>query len=129
MTEKQKTFCIEYVKSNNATDAAIKAGYSEKTARQIAAENLTKPYIKEYIAELMKPKQEEREKSIADIDEVLSYFTKVMRGDEKDAFGLDASLKDRTDAAKELARRYEKTAIDDDKPINIVFTKASDKRG
>lgn len=129
MTEKQKTFCIEYVKSGNATDAAIKAGYSEKTARQIAAENLTKPYIKEYIAELMKPKQEEREKSIADIDEVLSYFTKVMRGDEKDAFGLDASLKDRTDAAKELARRYEKTAIDDDKPINIIFTKASDKSG
>jgi phage terminase small subunit len=52
LTEKQKAFCRYYVFDWNATQAAIKAGYSEKTARQIANETLTKPYIKAYIKEL-----------------------------------------------------------------------------
>ena len=39
-------------------------------------------------------------------DEVLKYFTSVMRGEEKDQFGLDASLKDRNFAAKCLAQRH-----------------------
>jgi len=49
MTPKQKKFCDEYLIDLNATQAAIRAGYSEKSARQIADENLAKPYIKEAI--------------------------------------------------------------------------------
>ena len=45
LTEKQKRFCDEYLIDLNATQAAIRAGYSEKTARQTATENLSKPYI------------------------------------------------------------------------------------
>lgn len=52
LTDKQKAFCEEYIIDNNASRAAIAAGYSENTARQIAAENLTKPYIMEEIQRL-----------------------------------------------------------------------------
>lgn len=50
LTDKQKRFCDEYLIDLNATQAAIRAGYSKKTAKVIATENLTKPYIKQYIA-------------------------------------------------------------------------------
>ena len=52
MTElntRQKAFCNEYLIDLNATQAAIRAGYSPKTACRIASENLLKPYIQEYI--------------------------------------------------------------------------------
>lgn len=49
MTPKQKLFCDEYLVDLNATQAAIRAGYSKKTAKVIGNENLTKPYIQEYI--------------------------------------------------------------------------------
>lgn len=54
LTDKQRRFCEEYVVDWNATRAAIVAGYSKKTARQIATENLSKPYIREYIDEIQK---------------------------------------------------------------------------
>jgi phage terminase small subunit len=46
-----------------------------------------------------------KKETIADADEIMQYFTKVMRGEEKDQFGLDAPLSERTNAARELARR------------------------
>lgn len=46
MTEKQKRFCDEYLIDLNATQAAIRAGYKAENARQIATENLAKPYIR-----------------------------------------------------------------------------------
>jgi len=52
LTDKQKRFCEEYVIDNNGTQAAIRAGYSEKTANRIATENLSKLVIKEYVKEL-----------------------------------------------------------------------------
>lgn len=107
LTDKQKKFCIEYVKTGNATESATKAGYSKKTAKEVGYENLTKPHLKEYIAKLMKPKQEKEKKDIAELEEVLAFFTSVMRGEVKDQFNLDAMLKDRLDAGKELKKRYE----------------------
>lgn len=47
LTEKQKKFCKYLASGLNATQAAIKAGYSAKTARQMGSENLSKPYISE----------------------------------------------------------------------------------
>lgn len=80
MTAKQKLFCDEYLIDLNATQAAIRAGYSKKTANRIATENLSKPVIKEYIAARMA----EKEKTlIADQDEVLKYLTSVMRGESQ----------------------------------------------
>lgn len=77
MTAKMQRFCDEYLIDLNATQAAIRAGYSEKSARAIAAENLTKPDIQEYIAQRMAEKENAL---IADQDEVLKYLTKVLRG-------------------------------------------------
>ena len=77
MTAKQKRFCNEYLIDLNATQAAIRAGYSKKAARQMGADNMAKPYIKAYIAERMAEKEKEL---IASQDEVLRYLTSVMRG-------------------------------------------------
>jgi phage terminase small subunit len=54
LTDKQRRFCEEYLIDLNATQAAIRAGYSENTAREIGCENLTKPNIAEYIAKAQK---------------------------------------------------------------------------
>ncbi len=76
MTEKQKRFCEEYLIDCNATQAAIRAGYSAKTAYSIGNENLTKPEIEAYIKEKLEELQSER---IADVKEVMEYLTAVMR--------------------------------------------------
>jgi phage terminase small subunit len=58
LTPKQEAFCQEYLVDLNATQAAIRAGYSEKTARQIADENLSKPYLAARVQELMAARAE-----------------------------------------------------------------------
>lgn len=82
MTPKQKLFCDEYLIDLNATQAAIRAGYSEKTARVIGQENLLKPAIKEYIDKRMAEKEEAL---IAKQDEVMKYLTSVMRREETES--------------------------------------------
>ena len=59
LTAKQELFCYEYLKDLNATAASIRAGYSEKTAKEIGCENLTKPNIAEFIAKLKAERIEE----------------------------------------------------------------------
>lgn len=103
MTPKQKAFADYYIQTGNATEAAKKAGYSEDTARQIGAENLSKPAISEYIAERM---EEQGKKRVADANEVIEFYTAVMRGEVKDQFGLEASLSDRLKAGDSLMKRY-----------------------
>ncbi len=102
LTLKQRRFADFFIELDNATEAAKKAGYSPKTAYAIGCENLKKPEIKAYIAQRLA--QIERE-SIASINEVMKFYTKVMRGEEKDQFGLDASLSDRMKAGKEIISR------------------------
>lgn len=103
MTPRQKKFCEYYIQSGNATDAARKAGYSEKTARAIGNENLTKPDIQAYIQERIGDQDKKR---VADANEVLEFYSAVMRGEVKDQFGLDASLTDRLKAGDSLMKRY-----------------------
>ena len=103
LTPKQKAFADYYIECGNSTEAARKAGYSEKASRFIGSENLTKPNISAYIAERMQAQNEAR---VASADEVLAFFSSVMRGEVKDQFGLDAALSDRLNAGKELMRRY-----------------------
>ena len=101
LTEKQKRFIDYYIETANATEAAIRAGYSKKTAKQIGCENLAK--LDYFIKAKLDGKAKER---IASQDEVLEFLTKVLRGQEKDQFDLDASLKDRIESAKLLGQRY-----------------------
>lgn len=103
LTPKQQAFADYYIECGNATEAAKRAGYSEKTAQQIGSENLLKPLISAYIAERM---AEETKKRVADANEVIEFYTAVMRGEVKDQFGLDASLADRLKAGDSLMKRY-----------------------
>ena len=103
LNERQKAFADYYIQTGNATEAAIKAGYSEKTAYSIGNENLKKPEISAYIGERM---AEQCGKRVADANEVIEFYTAVMRGEVKDQFGLDASLSDRLKAGDALMKRY-----------------------
>jgi len=70
LTGKQQRFCEEYLKDMNATQAAIRSGYSEKTARVIGPENLSKPAIRLFIDAKLKEftlSADETLKSISDI--------------------------------------------------------------
>lgn len=102
LNDRQRLFCQYYVQNPNAYEAAIKAGYKESTARFQASRLLTKVQIKDEIARIRKPLED---KHIATGQEVMQFFTDMMNGKIKDAFGLDASNSDRLKAANELAKR------------------------
>ncbi len=114
MTPKQKKFCDEYIKSGNAKQSAIKAGYSPKTAYSIGNENLNKPELKAYIEKRLKRLESEK---IAGAREVLEYLSSVMRGEQTESVAtakgvydnVPVSAKDRINAAKELLKRYPTT--------------------
>ena len=133
MTAKQKRFCDEYLIDLNATQTAIRAGYSKKAARQVGNENMSKPYIKNYIEERM---QEKEDSLIAKQDEVLKYLTSVMRGESKSSVlamagdGVQEVIqkppdeRERTKAAELLGKRYrlftDKVEVEGAIPIVIV---------
>lgn len=103
LTPRQKAFADYYMECGNATEAARKAGYSQKNIGENAAKTLKNPNVAAYIARFM---QEQSEKRIAKVTEVLEFYTAVMRGEVKDQFGLEASLSDRLKAGDSLMKRY-----------------------
>lgn len=120
LTEKERIFADEYIKTTNATQSAIKAGYAEKSASSKGSQLLRKVKVRKYIDSVM----EKRSKNtIATADEVLEYLTNVMNGEEKDAFGLDISIADRTKAAELLGKRHmlftDKVKLDAEIEIDI----------
>jgi phage terminase small subunit len=78
LTQKQQRFVDEYIISGNATQAAIKAGYSKRSAQQTGAENLLKPVIK---AELDKRNAEIQSKKTMDMQEVMERLASFGRGE------------------------------------------------
>ncbi|KRM98261.1 terminase small subunit [Lactobacillus taiwanensis DSM 21401] len=121
LTQKQRRFIDEYIISGNATQAAIKAGYSKKTARKIGQENLTKPDIK---AAIEKRNAEIQSEKTADMTEVMEYLTSVMRGEQTESVAtskgvysnVEVSAKDRIKAAELIGKRN--GAWTDKKEIN-----------
>lgn len=115
MNEKQMRFCEEYIIDHNATQAAIRAGYKERSAYSQAFDLLKKPEIQEKIQELA---DKVTKNTIASAEEVLEHFTKVMRGElfdqvvKRDEDGkvtkvdVVAKLSDRNKAAEALAKHY-----------------------
>jgi len=101
LTPRQKAWCDYYLETGNGLEAAKRAGY--KNPKKSSEQNRDTQAVKAYIAKRTKPDEERR---IASADEVLQFLTDVMLGKVKDQFGLDASLQDRTNAAKELMKRY-----------------------
>lgn len=118
LTEKQKRFIDYYIETGNASESCKMAGYKGKNLNRLGSQNLSK--LDKFIKEKLEEKENQR---IASQDEVLQYLTKVMRGEEKDQFGLDASLQDRTKCAELLGKRYgtfkEKVDIDGAVPVII----------
>lgn len=103
LTPKQQAFADYYIECGNATEAAKRAGYSENNVGENAAKTLKNPNVSAYIAERM---EEQTKKRVADANEVIEFYTAVMRGEVKDQFGLDASLSDRLKAGDSLMKRY-----------------------
>ena len=78
LTQKQSRFVDEYLIDLNETQAAIRAGYSRKTAHAIGSENLKKPEIKKQIDRRL---QEIKSARTADATEVLETLTAILRGE------------------------------------------------
>ena len=112
LTQRQIRFVQDFMKSNNVTQAAIRSGYSKKTASVQGSRLLTNVKVAEYGDAINERLESDK---IADIQEVMEYLTSVMRGEAKDQFDLDASLSERTRAASELAKRLDVRA----KTLNI----------
>lgn len=115
MNAKQKRFCDEYLIDCNATQAAIRAGYSKKTAKVTGAKLLTNANLKIYIEEQLEKMHNEK---TADAQEVLEYLTAVMRGQHTEQTlqligegvqkitDIDVSAKERLKAAELIGKRY-----------------------
>lgn len=133
MTKKQQRFCKEYLLDLNATQAAVRAGYSAKTAYSLGNELLKKPEIKKYIEEQLEALKCEK---IASAKEVLEYLTAVMRGEQSEQVPLmtgggaqklvqkEIGAKDRLKAAELLGKRYalfsEKLELQGETAVKIV---------
>lgn len=116
LTQKQRLFADEYIKSGNATQAAVKAGYNVKNARVIGAQNLSKLNIKAYIDAKM---AEIESHKIADAKEAMQAITAIARGETTETqaqinplsgkwekIEVPADLKVRLSAWKEILKRY-----------------------
>lgn len=119
LTEKQRRFVDYYVETGNASEAARRAGYSEKTAGWIGQENLQKPTIKAAVDARLKELEDKR---IAKADEVMKFLTSTLRGEVKEErvvvegtgdgrsdariITVQVSARDRLEAAKSLLKRY-----------------------
>ncbi|PKE72975.1 terminase small subunit [Macrococcoides caseolyticum] len=79
LTEKQKRFADEYIIHGNATQAAINAGYSNKTAKETGYENLTKPHISEYIAKRIEKIENDK---LMSVEEALVISSDIARGND-----------------------------------------------
>ena len=133
MTERQKRFGDEYVLDPNVTQAAIRAGYSEKTAYSIGQRLMKNVEVKSYIDAALARLQAE---NVADAQEVMRYLTSVMRGESQSSVlslcgnGVQEVIekrpdeKERLNAAELLGKRYglytEKVDVDASVGVVIV---------
>lgn len=133
LNERQQRFADEYLVDLNATQAAIRAGYSGKTAGAQAARLLKNVNISAYIEEKMAEKAED---TIASADEVMRYLTSVIRGKSishvlaRDELGAERIVekppdeKERLKAAELMGRRHQlftdKVKVDGNMPVMIV---------
>lgn len=123
LTDKQIFFCREYLIDLNATQAAIRAGYSQETAGSIGSENLTKPEIQDYIQDL----KEKRSKRLEiTSDKVLIELGKIAFSDLRKVYGVDGqllpiqSIDDDTAGAISALKSYEEKVTPPDSDEQII---------
>ena len=90
LTTKQQLFCIEYIKDFNATQAAIRSGYSEKSATLIGFENIRKPNIQSYLSKIIKERMENEK---IDAAYVLNRLVQIDQMDVLDILNEDGGIK------------------------------------
>lgn len=106
ITIKQQKFADLYIISGNATQSYIDAGY-KATTRKVAEANARRLLVNERVQLYISERMETLKKStIASQEEILEFLTRVIRGEEKDQFDLDASLQDKLKSAELLGKRY-----------------------
>ena len=101
LNDKQQRFCDEYLIDLNATQAAIRSGYSKKTAKEQGSRLLSNVNVKAYIDARMKEKEKEL---IADQDEVLKYLTSVLRGMSQSEIVVVENIGDFTSEARRIQK-------------------------
>lgn len=101
LNERQIRFCEEYIACKfNGTQAAINAGYSEKTAKEIASENLTKPHIQEYLSKLI---EKDAESVGITKERVMQEIGRLAFADHRKFFDDNGNLKPIKDLDDEAA--------------------------
>ena len=130
LTPKQERFCEEYLIDLNATQAAIRAGYSEKTANRIASQNLSKLDISKYITEL---KKEREEKIGITAERVLAEIEKMAFVKESDFYhddGTPKQLSELTEDQKSALKFYNTKSIKvgEDEYIDVPVFAVHDKQ-
>ena len=119
LSPKQKLFCEEYAKTKNATRSAINAGYSEKTAKEMGYENLTKPHIQEYLNELYaEALGNAPEGTIATLEEIMEFHTNVMRNKLEDA---QANITERQKSANSLYEMLSNNDSTEDNESGVII--------
>ena len=119
LSPKQKLFCEEYAKTKNATQSAINAGYSEKTAGIIGFENLKKPKIIEYLNELYaEALGNAPEGTIATLEEIMEFHTNVMRNKLEDA---QANITERQKSANSLYEMLSNNDSTEDNESGVII--------
>lgn len=127
LNDKQRLFCQEYLIDLNATQAAIRAGYSEKTAKDIGCENLAKPNIQEFIQELMAKRSEKTEITA---ERVLNELAKIGFSNIQDYIKEGYTLDEICKLEKDKASAIESVKIKQthgDYPSTEVSFKLHDK--
>lgn len=112
LNPRQKKFAEEYVKTGNMAQSALKAGYKKTTAITQGRKILENVGVQRYIEALTQSERKEGRKRIADAQEVMEYFTSVMRRELEEEPGVPTPLAESTKAAIELAKR-----LVDSKPL------------
>lgn len=108
LTVKQAIFCQEYIVDFNATQAAIRSGYSEKTAKEIGCENLTKPNIKQKIDKLIDDRAKRTEITA---DRVLVELSRLAFADIRDIFTDDGGLLKPSDMGDDIASSVQSVEV------------------
>ncbi|MFA5154432.1 MAG: terminase small subunit [Clostridia bacterium] len=110
LTVKQIRFCQEYIVDLNGTQAAIRAGYSENSAQQIASELLSKPVIQEYVQDLL-DQRAARTKATADF--AISEIYHLISFDPNEVFNEDGTLKLIKDIPRNIRKAISSIEVDE----------------
>jgi phage terminase small subunit len=110
LTAKMVKFCIEYCIDNHATNAAIRAGYSEDTAYSIGSENLKKPEIQKFINSLQ---ADSLKAAKITRDRVVNEFAKIAFADVRKVFDSDGRLKPVKELDKDTAAAISSIEVDE----------------